>query len=113
MYVFPSTRSNVSTIGGDHVNLNGINFAYSRTSMGALAHSLCSLSRSLHRSTTGGTHSLLTWRIGALQTSHTIRSQCQPLLGHVARFHGSFEMWSAGFHLARRGGGTDGSAECQ
>src|SRR6266403_6051979 len=53
MYVFPSTRSNVSTIGGDHVNLNGINFADSRTSMGALAHSLCSLSRSLHRSTTG------------------------------------------------------------
>ena len=41
---------------------------------------------------------LLTWRIGAFPTPQTIRShvrdgfQCQPLLGHVARFQGSFEM---------------------
>jgi len=91
VYVSPSTRSDVPTIGGDHVNLSRVNFAYSGMLMGALAHSLCSLSRSLRRRQ-GGIHSLLTWRIGALPTPHTICSQCQPLLGHVARFHGSFEM---------------------
>lgn len=94
VYVFPSTRSDVDvpTIGGDHVNLSRVNFAYLGTSMGALPHSLCSLSRSLRRVRLGGIHSLLTWRIGALPTPPTICSHCQPLLGHVARFHGSFEM---------------------
>jgi hypothetical protein len=44
VYVFPSTRNDVPTIGGDHVNLNRVNFAHSGMTMGALAHSLCSLS---------------------------------------------------------------------
>ena len=113
VYLFPSTRSDVPTIGGDHVNLSRVNFAFSGMPMGALPHSLCSLSRSLRRVRQGGIHSLLTWRIGALPTPYTICSQCQPLLSHVARFHGSFEMRSAGSHLARRGGCTDGPAECQ
>jgi hypothetical protein len=92
VHVCPSTRSGVPTIGGDHVNLSRVNIAYSGMSMGALARSFCSLSRSLRRVRQGGIHSLLTWRTGAFPASHTICSQCQPLLGHVARFHGSFEM---------------------
>src|SRR6266849_807075 len=82
VYVFHSTRSDVPTIGGgDHVDLSRVNFAYSGMSMGALAHSLCSLSRSLRRVRQGGIRSLLTWRIGALPTPPTICSHCQPLLG--------------------------------
>jgi hypothetical protein len=45
-----------------------------------------------------GSTVLLTWRIGAPPTPQIIRShvrdgfQCQPLLGHVTRFRGSFKM---------------------
>jgi hypothetical protein len=45
-----------------------------------------------------GSTVLLTWRIGAFPTPQSIRShvrdgfQCQPLLGHVARFQCSFEV---------------------
>jgi hypothetical protein len=45
-----------------------------------------------------GIHNLLTWPIGAFPTPQAIRShvrdgfQCQPLLGHVTRFQGSFEV---------------------
>ncbi|KAI0255814.1 hypothetical protein BJV78DRAFT_576318 [Lactifluus subvellereus] len=66
-----------------------------------------------------GICSLLTWhaRIGAPTTPPTIRSripdgfQHPRLFGDAAHFYGPFKMRSAGLRLARRGRGTDTSAE--